>query len=130
MLDLFALAAPQERHEHRPHAKRFRVRRLRMRVIDDANERREIHARDELEQAVSCAREIVPPHRDGVARKPFGELEEDATHCALRLVSEIAIANLAREDNARELSRRAVCIEFFVWKLLLVCHHVHLEQSA
>jgi hypothetical protein len=43
-----------------------------MRLIDDADERREIHARDELEQAVSRAREIVPPHRDGVAREPFG----------------------------------------------------------
>ncbi len=87
MLDLFELAAPQQRHEHRPHAKRFCVRRFRVRLIDDADERREIQARDKLEQAVSRARKVVATHRDRVARQPLRELEKHAAHRALRLVS-------------------------------------------
>jgi hypothetical protein len=46
------------------------------------------------------------------------------------LVSEIAIANLAREDDARELSRRTVCIKSLMSELLFVRRAVQLEQSA
>ena len=42
-------------------------------------------------------RRLLPAHGDAVVGEPFAELQEDASCCALCLVAQVFVANLARE---------------------------------